>query len=305
MKKTIVTLITLSGFVVSAAYAQQAQIQDGKQTSTIQAQAPLSATDDEWRVAFTPYAWVPGVDLDINVPVTLRGHQVNANLLMNADWISVLSHYGPGFRLMAADGRLEVSKGKWGAFIDGYWMYIKAKGGISGTKIGHDDRHDIGYSLDLTNKTQFAQVNFGPRYLIGTRPLNQSGDAAVGLEVYGGGRVNYVSDSLTATATVDNASANLDVSSSRAFVEPMIGIKTIWKLGHNFVGIIRGDVGGFNLVENNTDCDLEAAIAWEFHKNISLDLAYRARGQWQTESSSNVTVRGWFSGPEVGFTVVF
>jgi hypothetical protein len=58
-------------------------------------------------------------------------------------------------------------------------------------------------------------------------------------------------------------------------------------------------------VENNTDCDLEAGVAWQIHKNTYMNLAYRARGQWQAESSSNVTVKGWFHGPEVGMTFGF
>jgi hypothetical protein len=234
MKRQIITLTTLLIFAASAAYSQT-QIHDGKQTSVLQAQAPLSASDDEWHVAITPYAWVPGVDLDIKAPVSVRGHQTTADLSMNADWTKVLSHYGPGFRILSADGRIEVSKGKWGGFIDGYWMYIKVTGGGSGAKLGREDRHDVAYDANFTNKTQFAQINFGPRYLIGSRPLNQAGDAAVGLEVYGGGRVNYLSNSLSASATINNQSGNIDVSSSRAFAEPMIGLKTIWKFGPNFM----------------------------------------------------------------------
>jgi len=171
--------------------------------------------------------------------------------------------------------------------------------------LGREDRHDVNYGTDFTNKTQFGQINFGPRYLIGRRALDQSGLANVGLEVYGGGRVNYVSNSLNGTATISNVSSGFDVSASRWYAEPMIGIKTIWKIGPNFVAIIRGDVGGFNLVENNTDCDLEAAIAWQIQKNTFIDLAYRARGQWQTESKDNITVQGWFSGPEIGMTFGF
>ena len=305
MKKTVITITALFSCVISGTYAQQAQISNGKQTSVLQKQAPLSDTDDEWRIALTPYAWVPGMDLNVNVPVSLKGHQFDANLSMNADWTKVLSHYGPGFRLFAADGRMEVSKGKWGGFIDGYWIGIKVTGGSNGTKVGAAGHESVSYGTSITNKTQFGQVNFGPRYLIGSVPLNKEGDIAVGFEVYGGGRVNYLSNSLDASATVGVDSGSINTNSSRAFVEPMIGLKTLWRFGPNFAGIIRGDVGGFNVVDNNTDCDLEAGIAWQFHKNTYLDLAYRARGQWQTESSNNVTVRGWFHGPEIGMTFNF
>ncbi len=59
----------------------------------------------------------------------------------------------------------------------------------------------------------------------------------------------------------------------------MIGLRTTWTLYKNFVAEIRGDVGGFGLVvDENVDCVLEAGIAWQFHRNTYLDLAYRARG---------------------------
>jgi hypothetical protein len=63
-------------------------------------------------------------------------------------------------------------------------------------------------------------------------------------------------------------------SAGRAYIEPMIGLRTTWTLCKNFVAEIRGDVGGFGLVaDENVDCDLEAGIAWQFHRNTYLDLA--------------------------------
>ncbi len=86
----------------------------------------------------------------------------------------------------------------------------------------------------------------------------------------------------------------------------MIGFKTSWALGENFKAILRGDVGGFGVVEaNNWDCDLEAGIAWRVKRNTYLDFGYRARGQWQDLGSNGATIRGWFYGPELGTTFTF
>ena len=77
----------------------------------------------------------------------------------------------------------------------------------------------------------------------------------------------------------------------------------IWKLGDHWVATLRGDVGGFGWVgENNWDCDLEASIGWLWSENLLLSLGYRARGQWEDASSSDITGEGWFHGPEVGLT---
>ena len=46
--------------------------------------------------------------------------------------------------------------------------------------------------------------------------------------------------------------------------------------------------------DENWECHLQAGIAWQFHKNTYLDLAYRARGQWQNLGSlHDIAVSGW------------
>ena len=83
----------------------------------------------------------------------------------------------------------------------------------------------------------------------------------------------------------------------------MIGLKTIWALGPCWVGTLRGDVGGFGWVaDDNWDCDLEASLGWKFGDGVLLSLGYRARGQWEDNSSSDTTAEGWFHGPEIGLT---
>jgi hypothetical protein len=308
MKKLSVFLVIGFALVCApTAGRAETQINDGKQTSVIQSQAPLSATDDEWQVAITPYAWIPSIDADIKVPVDTRRGRLNGEISANQPWYNTVSDIFKGrLDVISADGRIEVSKGKWGAFVDGYWIYTKASGDKSHTRLGFDDHVDVIGSISATVKTQIWQVNFGPRYLVGTRALSKSGDVNVGLEIYGGGRINGISNSVSGNVAVNKLSADFNNSADSVFAEPMLGIKTIWALGPNFVGIIRGDVGGFNAVDNNTDCDLEAGIAWLCHKNTYIDLAYRARGQWQSVGSGNdITVRGWFHGPEIGMTFKF
>ena len=133
--------------------------------------------------------------------------------------------------------------------------------------------------------------------------------------LYGGGRVNWLTNdddgTITIRASADvgeiGKSFNFSRSKGRAFVEPMIGLKTSWTLGPKVKAILRGDVGGFGFVDsNNWDCDLETGIAWEAWHNTYLDFGYRARGQWQDLGpNGNVAQRGWFYGPELGVTFSF
>ncbi|MEI8342107.1 MAG: hypothetical protein WCH43_11325, partial [Verrucomicrobiota bacterium] len=282
MKKIITTFTLATALAASALQAEQIKASDGKQ-NVLQNQAPAPATDDQWQVSITPYAWIPTIDADVKLPVDTRVKRLNGELSVDQPWWKTVSDLFKGkVDVISGDGRIEFSKGKWGGFVDGYWIFSKATQEASSSHLRIDDQVDVIGSINVTSKMQIWQVNFGPRYLIGTRSLNQAGTATVGLELYGGGRINGISSNIKGSVTVNKFNEDFNKDNSRVFAEPMLGVKTIWAFGPNFTGIIRGDVGGFNVVENNTDCDLEAGIAWQFHKNTYFDLAYRARGVWQT-----------------------
>ena len=305
MKKITTAIASILLCATVATQAQQAASHDGKQTNPLKDQVPVS-TEDQWKFSLTPYLWIPGMDVNIHTPVTLNGSRYDGNIGLSNSWLDVIKNMGGKLLVLSGDARFEFNKGKWGGFVDGYWMYAKVTRDTDGSKMLLHDKVDVTDSLHVTNKTQTGQVNFGPQYLLGTIPFDKSAEYSVGFQLYGGGRVNWISNKLDGSVNLNHVGVNFNSSARNAFAEPMIGLKTTWALGHNFIGMIRGDVGGWNLVDNNTDCDLEAGIAWQFHKNTFLDLAYRARGQWQTDGSgNNITVRGWFHGPELGMSFFF
>ncbi len=307
------SLLLLASSTVRAQSGASHSASDGKDVieskQTVPTSAPLSATDDDWHFSLTPYLWLPGPDVTIHTNNTIAGKPANGTLHLNKSWPDVLGKLGSSFTILSADMRFEMSKGKWGAFLDGYWLYLRAKQSGDASNFALNDHVDLIRAHSLSNTSQVAQLNFAARYLLGTIPFDQSGDFAAGFEIYGGGRVNYLSNKLSGAASLGPAgaptllSAYYTGSQSSTYVEPMLGIKSTWKLGSHFIGMVRGDVGGFGLVEhNNTDCDLEAGIGWEFHKNTYFDLGYRARGQWQDVRGGNLSMSGWFHGPEAGIT---
>jgi len=285
---------------------------DGKEIAVQQEPKPVS--QDEWHFSFTPYFWLPTSDLTISVPeVTAGNHTIGGDISIYEPWWEVLSKFSSDFYVLALMGRVEAWKGRWGGFLDGYWIFGRATVGGSDSRLVLRDRVDITTSSSVTSRFDTGQVNFGPQFVLGTAPLGAS--SSVSFVLYVGGRINWVGDDVDGTVTI-RASANVGEigqtinfsgSKSRAFIEPMIGLKTSWALGKNFNAILRGDVGGFGWVTaDNWDCDLEAGIAWQFRRNTYLDLGYRARGQWQTiGSSGNANIRGWFYGPELGMTFSF
>ena len=94
--------------------------------------------------------------------------------------------------------------------------------------------------------------------MLGTASLGPTSN--VSFVLYGGGRVNWLSATTDGTITI-RASANVgeigqsfnfSTSKGRAYIEPMIGLKTSWALGPKVKAILRGDVGGFGCVTIRT-----------------------------------------------------
>lgn len=299
---------SLAALLLVTVPAGQAQ-SSGKETILQPGPRPAAA-EDEWRFSITPYVWVPSVNLDISMPeVTIGNRTFGGEFTTDQSWSDTVSKFDNDFYVLSLDGRFEAWKGCWGGFIDGYWIFGKTTITGGDSKVLLRDRVQVTTSSSITSKFDTGQVNFGPQYILGTAPLTDA--SSVEFILYGGGRVNWFSNDIDATLNVA-ASANVGAATSllnfsnddsRVFIEPMIGLKTIWTLGGNCIATLRGDVGGFGWVENdNWDCDLEASLGWQFGDGVLLSLGYRARGQWEDNSGNDTTAEGWFFGPEMGLT---
>jgi hypothetical protein len=310
LRKSFV-IASLSFLTASAGYAQQ-DAKDGKAIPVQQEQKPVS--QDEWQVSFTPYFWLPTANLEISVPdVTVGNRTIGGDISVVQPWWETIGKFSSDFYVLGLMGRLEAMKGRWGGFVDGYWIFGKSTVGSSDSRLVFRDRVDITASSSVTSRFDTGQVNFGPQFLLGTAPLSPT--SSVSFLLYGGGRVNWIGNDLDGTVTIRESANvgeigqtfNFSSNTGRAFIEPMIGLKTSWTLGPKVKAVLRGDVGGFGFVTaNNWDCDLETGIAWEAWRNTYLDLGYRARGQWQDlGSNGDSNLRGWFYGPEVGLTFSF
>ena len=285
---------------------------DGKEIPVQQQQT--APAEDEWQFTFTPYFWLPTVDVDLSTPeIAIGNRTIGGDLSVHQPWWETISEFSSDFYVLCLDGRFEAWKGRWGGFLDGYWIFGKSTTGSSDSRLVFRDRVDITATSTVTSKFDTGQFNFGPQFVFAKTRLGA--DSQLSLALYGGGRVNWVGEDLDGSITI-RASANIGEigqtfrfsrSESRAFVEPMIGLKSMWRLGPRAHLVVRGDVGGFGWVEgSNWDCDLEAGLAWEFRRHTYLDFGYRARGQWQDLGAGDeVRVKGWYHGPEAGLTFTF
>ena len=277
-------------------------------------QGPEPVSQDEWHFSLTPYFWLPSTEVEISVPeVTVGSHTLGGDFSISQPWWDTLSKFSSNFYVLSVSGRFEAWKGRWGGFLDGYWVFGKSTISGSDSHLFLRDLVNVTTSSSVTSRFNTGQFNFGPQFRLATLPLGP--DSSVSFVLYGGGRVNFAGNDLDGTLTIRASAVIGEIGQSfhftrdesRAFIEPMIGLASSWSLGKNFKAILRGDVGGFGVVTaNNWDCDLETAIAWEFRRNTYLDLGYRARGQWQDFGSNGQgNIRGWYFGPELGMTFTF
>ena len=167
---------------------------------------------DQWQFFLSPYMWIAGINANIS---TLRG-------TMNPVvpwWEAASSLFSKTIGMM---GRAEAWKGRWGFYLDGYYIYL----GDSGSQVGASQVKSFG-PVDFTRDKQvnlagatinvtvpgqigpgtitltpsgsikyisrLGNLDLGARYLVGAWPLHADKPLPVfSVELLGGPRFNSV-----------------------------------------------------------------------------------------------------------------
>jgi hypothetical protein len=327
--------ITLLGIVLSLSACFSGYV---AQAATITAEPAAQATDDdrlpiyprdEWQVFVSPYLWIPG----INASISSLGSEVSPNV----PWWDVASRlFSNAIGVM---GRAEAWKGRWGLYVDGYFMYL----GLSGSEVGATKEKTLGPgpggllsgnitltpSGDATLITRIGSLDMGGRYLVGTWPMEPSQQFPVlSLEMLGGLRWNSfnqfmkinLSNIRVGTANLDlrhfsfsashqsirNGSYTLDYTLN--VFEPFIGPRISFWLNPKWVLTLKGDVGGFGFVAyNDVSCNLEALLGYQVNQALYAYAGYKARGAWFSfgEGIDKISFAGWLHGPVLGVAYKF
>ena len=242
MKSTrpLFVIASLCLLTASGGYAQQ-DPKDGKEIPV--QQAPQTPSPDEWQFSITPYTWLPTANVDISLPtVNIGNRTIGGDFSVVQPWWKTLSKFSSDFYVLSIGGRVEALKGRWGAFLDGYWIFGKDTVNGSDSRLVFRDRVDITASSTVTDRFGTGQVNFGPQFVLGTAPLGPASN--VSFLLYGGGRINWLTNDDNGTITI-RASANVgeigqsfnfSTSKGRAFIEPMIGLKSSLDAGPEGAG---------------------------------------------------------------------
>ena len=166
---------------------------------------------DQWQFFLTPYLWIPGVNATTSSLKNTQG--------INVPWWEVVpTLFSNTFGAM---GRAEAWKGRWGFFVDGFFVYA----GFSGSAVGASREKTFGpvdFSIDkqiqidgvtmnlntpgqirgnvtlvpsgsAKSISRLVNLDWGGRFLVGAWPL--SGDEplpTLSMEILGGPRFNSI-----------------------------------------------------------------------------------------------------------------
>ncbi len=262
---------------------------------------------DQWQFFFAPYMWIAGA----NISTTVSGHTTNANV----PWWDIAGDLFTN--AIGVMGRFEAWKGKWGVFLDSYFVYM---GGNVSDRAGKQITlgplpvsRTLVFDGNLKYIARLGNLDFGGRYLVGTVALSPDKPLPVlSFELLGGGRYNYydqylrlgVNTTITGPVIDRTRGRTFTINFTRSYIEPMLGMRLgLWLTEKAFVNFM-GTLGGFGLVaDNNFDSDLEILFGYRVSQSIYACLGYRAR--YDQFDQSDLSFSGWVHGPVLGAIFTF
>lgn len=248
---------------------------------------PLKETQlDAWRAELMLLAWLPGLEGTVGV----RGQTATAS----ASFADIIDSSDSLFGIA---GRLEIGRGRWGAFVEG--LYNRVTDENASGPLGQAD-------IDITFQETFVDCGLMYRLLGPTSKAEYSEPTETVLDLYAGARVTSLSVEL------DPAILS-SVSGDRSWADPIIGARVGVPL-RNLVDlpfrlVASSDVGGFSIASDFTWSAM-AYIAYDFRlfgTPASVLVGYRAVG-WDYTSGEDSNEFTWDviqHGAMLGFALRF
>lgn len=257
----VLVAVLIGATDLAAAQAAGSASETTSGDSAIAADATLPAEGREWRAELSLWAWLMGIEGTQGV----RGVETD----LSASFGDILD---ASDSIFAFSGRLELGRGKLGAFVDGLYADLGVE--------------DVSGPLDLGDlDIEFEQVilDFGVMYRVADhRPQGPAAESArtLTVDLYGGGRYSGLE------LTLDPALTD-SISDDHNWLDPIVGAKLVAPLNRKLFLSINGDVGGFG-VESDFTWSATGLLGYDFHIGqlpASVMLGYRAIG-WDYEDGS-------------------
>jgi hypothetical protein len=272
-----------SGAALAAAFAA------GLVSSPVQAEdaAPAAAP---WKFSVTPYAWA----ISLNGKAGVAGKTADVDVSFS----DLLKHLDGGVML-----DLELRKGRFALMSNS--VYAKLE----------DDSSNLQGRLKIDTTANVLWQGLAATYRVGTWQLaefDRAGPLSVAVDPYAGIRYTYLDTELKGKLDLPDLGVNAKrtADSDQNWVDPIVGLRTIWTLGDRLSLLAAGDIGG---TSENSDYSWQAIglVGYRFGlfgtNNANLLAGYRALHQ-KYEDGNGRNQFEWdmtLHGPVVGLTLTF
>ncbi|MEZ5864584.1 MAG: hypothetical protein R3D25_11170 [Geminicoccaceae bacterium] len=246
--------------------------------------APTRAADslvsDEWEFQLTPYFWALAMEGNTKV----KGIKGEPDVSFSDIWDNL------DFALMLEG---EVRKGRIGMYANAIYADLSDTQGVAG--------------FDIKAEATTVWAGLGGFYRLGPWTVLPGAGALapeVVVDPYAGIRYTYLDTTLRVRNGGPQASQDKD------WVDPIVGVRTIWQIGPNWSVTALGDIGGFGA---GSDFTWQAAgmVGYRFglfgDDNARLLAGYRALYQDYSSGNGNNEFK-WdmtLHGPIVGLAISF
>jgi opacity protein-like surface antigen len=242
----------------------------------------------DWEIRLMPYVWIPSMKADS----TVNGLSGSVDLSTH-DVIDSLN--------MAAMGRVEAWRGKWGLTFDGTYMFLGANDGFQGRR----DAVRFNFDADV----RVGMVDFGLAYRIYEQQFGNNNEQCFALEPYAGLRYGYLRQKIDVDVDLGEVgSAGQTLGTSEDWVEPFVGGRIVLKLNDRWSLNTRADAGGFGIGSaSDLTWQVAGGVDYKITKNIIFNAGYRyvdfdySRGSGSNEFGVHLKAKG----PVLGLTILW
>lgn len=258
--------------------------------ATAGAQDVASARSEPWQLSVTPYLWATAMKGNAGLGKTDADVDVSfSDILKNLNGAVMLD--------------LELRKGRFGLMSDTIFANLE------------DDESTAQDRLQVKATANMLIQGLAATYRVGKWQLADFGEAgplAVTVDPYAGVRYTYLDTELEGKLDLPDlgVDANRTAEGDKQWVDPIVGLRTVWNLGERWSVLLAGDVGG---TSTNTDYSAQAfgLVGYRFglfgDNNANLLGGYRVLHQ-KYEDGDGRSAFKWdmtIHGPVVGLTISF
>jgi hypothetical protein len=237
---------------------------------------------EQWQFQLTPYLWALALDGDVTVK--------SVKTKPSVDFDEIFDHLDYG---LMVEG--EARKGRIGVYVNAIYADLSDTDKIAGIRLRAD--------------AQTVWAGAGAYYRLGPWALDPEAGLAgpkVVVDPYAGARYTYLNTKIKIRGGGPQVDANKD------WVDPVIGLRTLWQLTPKWSVTALGDIGGFG-ISGASDFSWQATglVGYSFgllgDDNAKVLAGYRALSQdYQSGSGRNefkwdMTLHGPVLGLAIGF----